>query len=160
MATQVIPDSSVPVVRSDGTMDENWYRIFRLLSSQVNASSASIADTSNGLGTKAAKSQAECWSGFIEYPDDKDYKIVTGSPFAWTITKVRTITAAGTCTVTVKINSTALGGTANGASTSEQEQDHSSDNAVAEGDDITVVISSSSAVEGLTVTIEGERTLD
>jgi hypothetical protein len=78
------------------------------------------------------------------FPEDGTFKIVVKSAFAWTITETTTITTAGTATVTMSINGTPLGGTANAASTSEQSQAHSSANAVAAGDDISVAFSSTS----------------
>lgn len=82
---------------------------------------------------------------FVEYPEDKDYPLLLNTRFPGTITKVTTKTSDGTATVTVKIGSTALGGTANSASTSEQEQTHSSDNSFSAGDDVKFTVSSASS---------------
>lgn len=98
-------------------------------------------------------------SGLIEVPADKDYKLVVKSPYACTITETTTISTVGTCTATFKINTTALGGTANSVSTSEQSQAHSSANSASAGDDIVLTISSNSSCENMSFTIKFTRTL-
>jgi len=108
---------------------------------------------------KAAKAQTWEQSWLIEFADDKDYRVVVNSALARTITGVTTRSTVGTCTLTVKINTTALGGTANSVSTSESTQAHSSANAVAVGDDIVLTVSSNSGAEGVSVTLTGTLTL-
>jgi hypothetical protein len=81
-------------------------------------------------------------------------------PKAATITKVTSKSTAGTCTATVKIGTTALGGTANSVSTTEQEQTHSTSNTAAAGDDITVTVSSASSCENMSLMIEYTAELD
>ena len=56
--------------------------------------------------------------------------------------------------LTGKINATALGGTANSVSTSESEQTHTTDNAVAVGDDVVLTVSSNSGAENVSVTVK------
>ena len=107
----------------------------------------------------AAQSQTETIAGFIETPSDKTYKLVVKSPFAMTITETTTISASGTCTATFKINTTALGGTANSVSSTEQSQTHSSANSVSVGDDIQVTISANASCADMSFTIKGTRTL-
>lgn len=124
-------------------------------SSQHRRWEESIASTVRKLVDSANTAETVSLPCLIEFPSDKDYKILVKCPFAWTITGVTTITTAGTATVTCKINSTALGGTANSASTSEQSQAHSSSNAVSEGDDIVLTVSSTSSCEGLSVNVTG-----
>jgi hypothetical protein len=82
--------------------------------------------------------------GLIESPENVDYVVMLKAPFAMTITETTTKSASGTCTMTFKINSTALGGTANSVSSSEQSQAHASANSVAAGDDIVITVSSNS----------------
>lgn len=108
---------------------------------------------------KAVKTQTWEQSWLIEYADDKDYRVVVNSALARTITGVTTRSNAGTCTLTVKINTTALGGTANSVSTTEQTQAHASANTVAAGDDIVLTISSNSIAENVSVTLTGTLTL-
>lgn len=108
---------------------------------------------------KAAKTQSWEQSWLIEYPENKDYLVVVNSAIAREITSVTTRTSSGTCTVTAKINTTALGGSANAASSTEQTQSHSSANAVAAGDDIVLTISASSSPVALSVTLSGTLSL-
>lgn len=76
---------------------------------------------------------------------DGDYTLWYDAPFGGTITKVRTECTSGTATLTGKVNSTALGGTANSVSSTAQEQSHSSSNTFAKGDVVKFTISSNSA---------------
>lgn len=107
----------------------------------------------------AARSQVDFWSGIIEEPSDGDYDIIINIPFACTIDSVTTDCASGTCTLTTKINTTALGGTANSVSTSEEEQTHSSSNSVSVGDNIRLTVSSNSSCTRMSFTIKYTRTL-
>lgn len=92
-----------------------------------------------------------------DFPDDKAYGLWLKSPYAFTISSVTSKSSAGTATATVKINGTALGGTANSVSTSEQSQAHTSDNSVAIGDDVTVEFSSVSGCEDAQISVEYSR---
>ena len=81
-------------------------------------------------------------------------------PHGGTITEVTTICTAGTATATFKINNSALGGTANSVSSSEQSQAHASSNTFVAGDDIQVTFSSVSAdLEEVSFMIKYTRTL-
>lgn len=108
---------------------------------------------------RAVASQVWEQSWLILTPDDGDYRVVVDAAVARTITEVTTICTTGTATLTVKINTTALGGTANSVSTSEQSQSHSSSNSVAVGDDIVLTFSSTSAAENVSVKISGTLSL-
>jgi hypothetical protein len=114
------------------------------------ASDAATARANIGVATQS-------WSGILLLPDNQSYTLVLKCPFAGTITKTTTKSASGTCTATFKINTTALGGTANSVSSSEQEQSHSSANAFSVGDDIVVTISSTSSCVDASFTIEYTR---
>jgi len=92
---------------------------------------------------------------FVETVADGDYNLTTDLPHARTITLVRTKTASGTCTVTAKIGSTALGGTANSASSTAQEQAHASNNAAVKGNTVKVTVSANAAALGLEVSFYG-----
>jgi len=87
---------------------------------------------------------------------DGDYLLNDSFPYAAKIKTVRTICAAGTATGTSKINTTALGGTANSISTSAQTQSHSSSNSIAVGDDLKITLSSTSGCSGIYVMYEME----
>ncbi len=117
-------------------------------------------DRAQASGGAASTTQAgECISGLIVTPTDGDYRIVVKAPHGGTITEVTTVSAGGTCTLTGKINTTALGGTANSVSSSEQSQAHSSANVFSAGDDIVLTVSSNAACSKMTFTIKYTRTL-
>lgn len=104
---------------------------------------------------KAAKSQAWEQSWLIEYPENKSYRVVVNAALARTITSVTARSSAGTCTMTVNINATPLGGTANSVTSTESTQTHTSANAVAVGDDIVLTVTSNSSSENVSVTMIG-----
>lgn len=112
-----------------------------------------------GSGGASTTQTGETISGLIVTPLDGDYKIVVKAPHGGTITEVTTISASGSCTLTVKINTTALGGTANSVSSAEQSQAHASSNAFSAGDDIVLTVSSNSSCSKMTFTIKYTRTL-
>lgn len=93
-------------------------------------------------------------SGFIGAPADKSYTLVLKCPYGGTINETVTKSASGTCTATFKINTTALGGTANSVSSSEQTQTHASANTFVAGDDIVLTISSNSSCVDMSFTIK------
>lgn len=82
---------------------------------------------------------------YIAEADDTDYAILKDTQFAGEILETYTVSTSGTCTATFKIGSTALGGTANSVSSSESTQAHSSSNAVVNGDDLNLTISSNAS---------------
>ena len=104
-----------------------------------------------------AHTSPQSWSGILLLPANQTYKLVIKCPFAGVINSVTTMCASGSATATFKINTTALGGTANAISTSEQSQAHSGTNAFSVGDDIQVTISSNSSCVDASFTIEYTR---
>lgn len=91
---------------------------------------------------------------------DGDYIVAIRMPFGGIITETTTKCSTGTATATFKVNTTALGGTANSVSTSEQSQSHSTSNTFSSGDDIIITISSNAACEDMTYMIKYTRDLD
>lgn len=110
-------------------------------------------------GGASATQTAEMIAGFIATPSDKDYRIVVKMAHPGTITETTTVSASGTCTATFKINTTALGGTANSVSSTEQSQAHASANAFAAGDDVVLTISANASCADLSFSIKYTRTL-
>lgn len=105
-------------------------------------------------------SQIFDWNPFFNGSvDNGDYKIIVNVSFAGTINETSSISTGGTGTATFKVNSTALGGTANSVSTSEQTESHSSDNTFSAGDDIVITISGASSLEDVSFKIKYTRTL-
>lgn len=133
--------------------DEHFYRY---LMEQKRAAATSAATLTAG---KATLSQTALMTWLIEVADNKDYPVLINSPYALTINSITTKSSTGTCTLTGKIGATALGGTANSVSTSEQEQTHSSDNVMAAGDDFTLTVSSNAGAENVSVTVKATITL-
>lgn len=130
--------------------------------------SKSSIDTISDLNTIVADfdlTQFE-YSVDVETVDDEDYVLWWDAPFPGEVTTVRTITQSGTCTVTGKIKAnsespqavTALGGTVNSASTTAQEQTHSSSNTFAKGDRLYFTVSSNSSATDMSVIFYGART--
>jgi hypothetical protein len=120
-----------------------------------------LSPTAAFIGTRAAVSQTtEVIAGFIAAPSDKSYKLVVKMPHAGTITEATTISVSGTCTATFKVNSTALGGTANSVSSGEQSQAHASTNTFVAGDDIVLTVSANAACVDLSFSLKYTRTLE
>lgn len=118
-----------------------------------------VVDTGGGSGASTSQT-GEQISGFIAAPDDKSYKIALKMAHGGTITETTTESASGTCTATFKVNSTALGGTANSVSSTKQSQSHASSNTFSAGDDIVLTVSSNSSCADMSFTIKYTRTLD
>ncbi len=114
---------------------------------------------SGGGGANTTQTK-EMMCGFIATAADKDYRFVLKAAHAGTITETTTRSESGTCTATFKVNTTALGGTVNSVSTSEQSQAHASSNTFAEGDDLVLTVSANSSCLGLSFTIKYTRTLE
>jgi len=109
--------------------------------------------------TSPSFSQTDFISGVIPALANQDYRLVVNIPYACTINETTTRCTSGTATATFKINTTALGGTANSVSSSEQSQTHTTSNTVSAGDDIVLTISSNSSCLFLSFTIKFTRTL-
>lgn len=152
--TQIpIPTSTEPVVdQQTGHMRPAWRTFFEAFRKR-------FATAESDLAERPVTKQEEFGSWLIPSPEDKDYRLVVNIPWAFTITDVTTVCVSGTCTATAKIGSTALGGTANSVSSTEQTQTHDSDNEMAAGDDLVLTISDNSSCVDLTITIAGTRTL-
>lgn len=95
----------------------------------------------------------------IASPSNKSYTLGLKMPFGGTISETTTKSLSGTCTATFKINTTALGGTANSVSSSEQSQAQASANVFVAGDDLVVTISSNSSCVDASCAIKWSRTL-
>ncbi len=125
----------------------------------LTATTGTFTNLTKGGSNVAVVEQTDFISGLIPTVTDRDYKIVVKLPYAVTITEATTICASGTSTFTFKINTTALGGTANSVSSAEQSQTHSSSNVASAGDDLVITASSTSACLFASFTIKFTRTL-
>lgn len=92
---------------------------------------------------RAVAAATDMWAGNIAYPTNKTLTLVQNCAFAGTITVTTTKSASGTATFTFKVNTTALDGTANSVSGTENIQAHAT--AFAIGDDIVLTITSASS---------------
>ena len=102
---------------------------------------------------------AEFVAGRIDTAANKDYTIVVDIPYGATITQTTTQSGAGTCTATFKINTTALGGTANAVSTTKQSQTHSCANAAVAGDKIVMTVSANAGCTDLAYCVAYTRVI-
>lgn len=129
--------------------------------------SKELKDHIDGQARQAAKDLAAAqaalnvfgWPVFIEFPDNKAYRVCLRSPFAYTINSVTTRSTSGTCTVTVSIDGTNLGGTANSVTTTESTQAHTSANEVAVDADVTVTVTSNSSAENVAIMFNCTRSV-
>ena len=82
------------------------------------------------------------------------YILGINMPYAGTILSTSTVSGSGTASATFRINSGALGGSANAVSTTPQTQQHTSSNNLNIGDRLDVVIASAAGLTNLTIVIE------
>lgn len=114
----------------------------------------------------AARTQTEMFTIVVPVVENKNIDVIIQSSYALSITKVKTVAASGTCTVTGKIATTYggsytnLGGTANSASSTLTSQTHSSANSLAANGSFRLTLSANSSCTDLTVQVEATRTLD
>lgn len=145
----LVSDGSGFIVPATTTATEIGYvnGVTSAIQTQLNGK-ASVTQTAEGAATNIGGALA-----------DGDYRMYINMPHGGTITETTTRSTAGTATATYKINTTALGGTANSVSTSEQAQSHASSNTFSAGDDIVITISANSGCQNLTGMIKYTRTL-
>lgn len=132
-----VPTQSEALVSEDFRATSHWYRALYQLASDV------------------ANLKKWTRSFLIEAPANGDYRVMVNVPVGIKITSVTTVCASGTATLTAKINTTALGGTANSVSSTEQTQDHAADNVMAVGDDLVFTFASVSSAVKVTATLSG-----
>lgn len=99
----------------------------------------------------------EAIGSMILAPENQDYVIGLNMPFAGTIVDFTTIATTGTCTLQVKINTTAVTGLTNAVSTSEVTTTASGSNVFAAGDDIRLTLSSNASCRNLSFMIKATR---
>lgn len=159
----ILPHGAAPSSPVDGDV---WTTSASGLFARINGTTLNFQSkfttlSGYGITDAAAKAQQnEAISGYILAPTAKDYRIVLKIPHAGTITNITTRCESGTCTLTGKVNTTALGGSANSVSSTEQNQSHGATNTFAVDDDIVLTLSSISSCVGLSFTIEYSRNMD
>ena len=120
-----------------------------------------VAMFTDDAGTDWTLSQTvynEVFTSDVATVADQDYVLWYDAPWPGTVTMVRTDCASGTCTLTGKVNTTALGGTANSVSSTATEQTHSTSNTFVKGDKLQYTISSNSACLTMAVAFYITRT--
>lgn len=135
-----------------------WTTFATLTANNTPTFDLAAATTKGGAGI-AIVTQLETGQWLIPFLDDGDYRVVINIPYGLTITSCTSRCTTGTATATFKINTTALGGTANAVSTSEQTQSHSSANVMVAGDDLVITVSSSATCENASLSFSATRTL-
>lgn len=91
---------------------------------------------------------------YIATGADADFRLALNVPGSRKIISITTRCASGTLTGTFKINTTALGGTANAISSSEQTQAHTTANQMVAGDDLVMTGSANAACLGITIGVK------
>ncbi len=126
-----------------------------------NANNVNITGGSiSGISSIPSKTQTWEQSFLIEFPANQDYKVIIKAAVGRTITNVVTQLAAGTCSLTVKLDSTALGaGSAISVSTSEADTAYTTNNVLTAGQDIIFTVASTSSAERLSVLLYGTLSL-
>ncbi len=145
-----IPVPSAALVTKDGTPTLPLRQWMQEVQRVADGAASKVA---------AAAAQTDTLSVVIARPKDGDTLFLRPFATGATITEVRTKSSAGTCTLTVKINATALGGTANSVSTTEVAQAHTSANVADTDDNLTLTVSANSGCTDLSVTITYTTTL-
>ncbi len=150
-----LPEATTRLATVEGKPEAVWYRWFWDVSKLI----PNIIAIIDNPPADPEYELVEEFSVVIAYPSNKDYRLVLKAAVARTVTEVVTRCVSGTCTATTKIDTTALGGTANSVSSSEQSQSHSSANVWGVGADLVVTVSSNSACVDMTLTVKTTRTL-
>jgi len=89
---------------------------------------------------------------------NQDFTVLLSVQQPGKVTSISTQADAGTCTLTGKVNATALGGIANSVSTSLETQPHTTTNTFLTGDKILFTISANSGCTGMFVQVSIEYT--
>jgi len=150
------PDPSSRVVDQAQRIDPVWDRFLRNMWRRVAALDTRADETDT---SKADATQTWVWSTLIQTAADVTYDFPNVCPNG-TIEDVTTYCRSGTCTVTVNIDDTALGGSANSASTTIDRTYHGTRNAMTDESDLSVTITSNASALDLTVVIRGTQTLE
>jgi hypothetical protein len=154
MAREKVPPSSHRVAdTTSGKMDFEWYKTQQRQARLAAETTTSVETAETNIATLATASHC----ALIEAADDKDYIIWLRTPFAGSITRTTVKSSTGTCTLTVKVNTTAVGGSAHSVSSTEESIARSTTNTFAAGDDFRITIASNSAAEDVSVSIDYTR---
>jgi hypothetical protein len=155
MARNSVPPPSQRVAGQSGKMEMEWYKQQQRQAREAVSTAADITAIEADVTALASDSRG----AFIEIVDDKDYTIWQNVPFAGTITRTVTKASTGTCTLTVKINTNAVGGSAHSVTSSESAINRTTSNTFVAGDDLVLTVSANSLCENMAVSVDYTRTL-
>ncbi len=150
-----LPDQAAVFILPDGRPSPDFFRWLRDADRAVKA-------TIDFIDTPVPAPQIEMeeqWPYGVAFPIDGDYVIIQNNDVERTIESTVSDADSGTCTATFKINTTALGGTANSVSSTEVVQAHSSANVLGVGDDYVVTISANSSCRMMRLNTKTTRTI-
>lgn len=133
------------IVPSSVPGDEHFYR-YVVAEQRLNAANA------KALTGKASASQTDRLSVYVPKAADGDMKFLRPFPNGATVNEMHVQCVSGTCTVTAKVNTTAMT-PAVSASSSEVAQAYTSGNVFGATDNLTITVSSNASAVGLTITL-------
>lgn len=142
---------------SSGWTDPTQHRVMVNIAKAANASTAATSGLTDGAGRLVIPAIEQAWSEAVtlDYAEDRTYPLIEYMERAATIDSVVTRCRTGSCTVTVKINGSAIGGSTNSVTTTRSTTTHTTSNTLAVGDVLDIVVSSNSGAEGVNVTLIG-----
>jgi hypothetical protein len=142
----------------DSTYQSHSANLDAVAAAEVTAAGAALLDDADAAAQRttlsaAARTQVFAIDRLVEVAADKVYTLVLNARHGGVITSTTTKCASGTATATFKVNATALGGTANAVSSTEQTQAHATNGTFVAGDDITMTVSANSTCLDLAVSV-------
>lgn len=150
-----LPDAAAVFILPDGRPSPDFFRWLRDADRAVKA-------TIDFIDTPVPApqfQQPDQYPYAIAFPSDRDYVIIQNNDVDRTIYETVTDADNGTCTVTFKINSTALGGSAHSASSTEEVISRTSDNVLGVGDDLIATVSANADCRMLRLNAKTTRTI-
>lgn len=152
----VIPDFNLKVLNPDFTMQGDWYNFFKDMRNAL----VNVVDFSNLPEPPDPEiTLYDQYPFTIGVPTEADYVIIQNNDVEREIYETLTDCDSGTCTVTFKINSTALGGSAHSASSTESVISRTTSNILGVGDDLVATVSSNSGTQMLRLNAKTSRTI-
>lgn len=152
-----LPDATAVFILPDGRPSPDFFRWLRDADRAVKA-------TIDFIDTPVPDPEYE-----VTFPDqypftvgvvaDGDYVIIQNNDVERTIVETVADADSGTCTVTFKINSTAIGGPAHSVSSTESVISRTTDNVLGVGDDLIATVSSNDTCRMLRLNAKTTRTV-
>jgi len=163
LATLAAWQSALVIPAAGQPLDSDLTAIAALTTTAFGRALLELADAAAGRVAFAAAAISQTTEPFygaiFGSLSDRSYTIVLKATEGGTITSATTKCVSGTATATFKVNTTALGGTANAVSSAEQSQAHSTSNTFVAGDDIVVTISANASCTDFSFSLQWTRTL-